>query len=114
MTDDILWLALKAGFEMGEDKKLYTTDGDGLCTEELQRFAALVSAAERDHMIADGWRQCAQGQRTTQFCAVAEQARLEEREACARVADEADDMGSVNQRLIKRRIAAAIRASGNT
>jgi hypothetical protein len=35
-----------------------------------------------------------------------------EREACARVADQADDMGSVNQRLIKRRIAAAIRARG--
>jgi hypothetical protein len=44
------------------------------------RFAALVAAAERNRMIADGWRQCAQGQRTTQHCAVAEQARLEERE----------------------------------
>ena len=37
-----------------------------------------------------------------------------EREACARVADQADDMGSVNQRLIKRRIAAAIRARSKT
>jgi hypothetical protein len=52
------------------------------------RFAALVAAAERTRMIADGWRQCAQGQRTTQHCAVAEQARLEEREACARVCED--------------------------
>jgi hypothetical protein len=51
------------------------------------RFAALVAAAERNRMISEGWRQCAQGQRTTQFCAVAEQARLEEREACAQVCD---------------------------
>ena len=52
---------------------------------DLERFAALVAAAERNRMIADGWRQCAQGQRTSQFCAVAEQARLEERKACAKV-----------------------------
>jgi hypothetical protein len=36
------------------------------------RFAALVAAAERNRMISEGWRQCAQGQRTTQFCAVAD------------------------------------------
>jgi hypothetical protein len=47
------------------------------------RFANLV----RNRMISEGWRQCAQGQRATQFCAVAEQARLEEREACAKVCD---------------------------
>jgi hypothetical protein len=52
------------------------------------RFAALVAAAERNRMIADGWRQCAQGQRTSQHCAVAEQARAEEREACAKVCEE--------------------------
>jgi len=72
------------------------------------RFAALVAAAERSHMISKGWRQCAQGQKTTKFCAVAEQARLEEREACARVADEADKYN----RHISREIAAAIRARG--
>ena len=47
------------------------------------RFANLV----RNRMISEGWRQCAQGQRTSQFCAVAEQARAEEREACAKVCD---------------------------
>ena len=109
MTDDILWLALKAGFEMGEDKKLYTTDGDGLCTEELQRFAALVSAAERDHMISEGWRQCARGQKTTQFCGMVEQARLEEREACAQACE---DFGDGNKWSDAHACAAVIRARG--
>jgi hypothetical protein len=36
-----------------------------------------------------------------------------EREACAKEALAADDQGSVNQRLMQKRIAAAIRASGN-
>jgi hypothetical protein len=51
------------------------------------RFAALVAAAERDRMISEGWRQCAKGQKTTQHCGMVEQARLEEREACARVCE---------------------------
>ena len=41
------------------------------------------AAAERNRMIADGWRQCAQGQKVTQFCGMVEQ----EREACARVCE---------------------------
>jgi hypothetical protein len=63
---------------------------------------------------------CAQGQRTTQFCAVAEQARLEEREACARVCDavaeSANKAAVAGQYLIvrngaeARRCSAAIRA----
>ena len=43
------------------------------------------AAAKRDDLISEGWRQCAQGQRTSQHCAVAEQARREEREACAKL-----------------------------
>jgi hypothetical protein len=54
----------------------------------LARFAALVAAADRDRMIADGWRQCAVGQRTTQWCAEAERIRAEEREECAKVCEE--------------------------
>lgn len=38
-------------------------------------------------MVKDGWRQCAKGQATTQYCGIAEQARLEEREACAQLAE---------------------------
>jgi hypothetical protein len=36
-------------------------------------------------MIADGWRQCAQGQRTTQFCGMAEQAFQEAQECAAAI-----------------------------
>lgn len=35
-----------------------------------------------------GWRQCAEGQNTTQFCAVVEQAIQDEREACAKVCED--------------------------
>lgn len=48
----------------------------------LVRFAALL----RNHMLSEGWRQCAQGQKTTQFCGMVEQARLEEREAWPKLA----------------------------
>ena len=41
----------------------------------FQRFAALL----KDEMIRDGWRQCAVGQRTTQFCGQLEAAVAAER-----------------------------------
>jgi hypothetical protein len=41
---------------------------------KLERFAALVAAEKEKQMIADGWRKCAEGQSTTQYCAVAEAA----------------------------------------
>lgn len=49
----------------------------------IERFAALVAAEKEQQMIRDGWRKCAEGQRTTQFCglldaAVAEIERLRE------------------------------------
>lgn len=40
-------------------------------------FAALVAAHEREQMQRDGWRQCAVGQRTTQWCAMAVQLEAE-------------------------------------
>ena len=52
------------------------------------RFAALVAKAEREVMLQDGWRQCAVGQRTTQFCAMTEEAVKAEREACAALFDD--------------------------
>lgn len=58
---DILWYrAMHDSIRAGEDFARY-------------RFAALL----REKMISEGWRQCAEGQRTTQHCAVAEQARDE-------------------------------------
>ena len=79
--EDIIRLAREAGFT-GFDSQ----------SERLHDFARLVAAAERDRMIADGWRQCAKGQRTTQWCAVAEQARAEEREVCARLCEDSIDL----------------------
>lgn len=35
----------------------------------------------------EGWRQCAVGQRTTQFCGLLEAAVLAERERCAKVCE---------------------------
>jgi len=55
--------------------------------KELERFATLVAAAEREAILKDGWRQCAKDQRTTQFCGMLQQAVLTEREACAKVAE---------------------------
>ena len=78
--------------------------------EHMERFAALVSAAERESMIEQGWRQCAKGQRTTQFCGIVEQAIKEEREACANECEHtALRMGS---EWMAHHCAAAIRARG--
>ena len=63
-----------------------------LSDEGLEHFAALVAAAEREAILKDGWRQCAKDQRTTQFCGMVEQAVLTEREACAKLCDELDDI----------------------
>ena len=74
---------------------------------EVAEYGDVVEAVRqmRDRMIADGWRQCAQGQKTTQHCGMAEQARAEEREACAIAGGAAADAG--------RDVAAAIRARGS-
>ncbi len=65
----------------------------------LERFFNMAQAA----MIEQGWRQCAKGQRTTQFCGMVEQAVQEERESCIDIV--AIHGGSVE-------IEAAIRARG--
>jgi hypothetical protein len=70
--DDIIEAASKAGFETKRD--MIWVDGWEI-TPTLTRFAALVAAAERSRMISEGWRQCAQGQRATQFCGMVEQER---------------------------------------
>jgi hypothetical protein len=64
-TDDILRMAREAGLQPYYDAQ----------EPAIERFFKLAyeagAAAERSRMIADGWRQCAQGQRTTQWCAQA-------------------------------------------
>ena len=78
--DDIIRWAREAGWsEIGADLWGATNDG-AMSTYALERFAAIVAAAER--------------------------------EECAKEALATDDQGSVNQRLMQKRIAAAIRARG--
>ena len=55
---------------------------------ELEHFAALVAAEKEQQMIRDGYRKCAEGQRTTQFCGLLDAAVKAEREACAKVCEE--------------------------
>jgi hypothetical protein len=68
-TDDILRMANHCGFRI--DAEDFVMPREGNYALRLARFALLV----RNHMISDGWRQCAQGQKTTQFCGMVEQAR---------------------------------------
>ena len=78
--DDIIRMAREAGFNEIQTNAM-------VFGAILERFAALVAAAEREAMIEQGWRQCAKGQRTTQFCGLVELVVLAEREACAKVAE---------------------------
>jgi hypothetical protein len=78
--DDIIRMAREAGWH---DELLSVSFTEPL----LEQFAALVSAAERDRMKAEGWRQCANGQRTTQYCGLLEDAVKTEREQCALIAE---------------------------
>lgn len=50
-------------------------------------YADQLLKAHLDQLIADGWRQCAKGQRTSQFCGQLEAAVKAEREACADLCD---------------------------
>ena len=85
--DDIIKMAREAQMSPSAEGLYWTAT-----PSDLERFAALIAAAEREAMIEQGWRQCAKGQRTTQFCGMVEQAVLAEREACAKVCEEnADD-----------------------
>jgi hypothetical protein len=82
--DDIIRLAREAGWKpLGENPKTEFT----FFLDNLERFAALVAAAERERMKSEGWRQCAEGQRTTQFCGLLELAVTAEREACAELCE---------------------------
>ena len=56
-TDKVLALAHQAGMN--------ATDGNNAVSI---RFAKLIQR----EMVADGWRQCAEGQGTTQYCGIAE------------------------------------------
>ena len=118
--DEILTLAREAGV-MPLDH-FYVTD------VFLQRFVHLVE----QRMIRDGYRKCAEGQRTTQFCGLLDAAVKAEREACAKVCEEqltyftpiscpdkisgclVDHHGPVQRKKTATECAAAIRARGES
>lgn len=82
--------------------------------EFLNRFAALVAAEKEQQMIRDGWRQCAEGQQTTQYCGLLDAAVEAEREACAEACEEMEDRENPYQRNVAvLDCAAAIRARKN-
>jgi hypothetical protein len=77
----------------------------------LERFAALVAAAERERIIAQNAPEI---EKINEHIKALEEARKAEREACAKVCD-ARYMGDNNREDMEaRRCAAAIRARGNT
>ena len=83
--DDIIRIAKQAAEETGT---LTPTEwNDPL----LERFAALVAAEKEQQMIRYGYRQCAKGQRTTQFCGLLDAAVKDEREACAKLAEPSEE-----------------------
>ena len=111
--DDIIRMAQEAGSNRVLDVMVFGSD------EYLERFAAIVAAAEREAMLRDGWRQCAVGQRTTQFCGMTEDAVKAEREACAQECEKIERRkwetvmnGGAMQGIGARDCAAAIRARG--
>ena len=79
--DDITLMAKEAGLT----QKPFCRWGG--YADDLMRFAALVAAEKEQQMIRDGWRKCAENQRTTQFCGLLEEVMKAEREACARMVD---------------------------
>ena len=100
-------------------------DANMTVTDHLLRDAirgvvidAMNKAAERAEIMANlrlnGWRQCAVGQKTTQFCGVLEAAVQAERDACAKLCDqEVDELAYGNDDwYIAKTLAAVIRARG--
>jgi pantothenate kinase-related protein Tda10 len=74
--DDIIRMAEEAD----ADLSAYINYHVVFYKDQLERFATLVAAAERERMKSEGWRQCAEGQRTTQYCGQLEAAVNAERE----------------------------------
>lgn len=72
-------------------------DNTVFTSSELQQFAAAMYAAGAESAKSGGWRQCAVGQHTSQFCGQLEAEKAKayaagEEAMRERAADEADDM----------------------
>lgn len=87
--------------------------GHGDTTEDLLKELEWQIA---ERMKSEGWRQCAAGQRTTQYCDLLELAVANEREACAKLCEDGPiPKESTTLTHIPTLVgcAAAIRARGN-
>jgi hypothetical protein len=107
MKDDITRMAREAGLHLATDVNWMPIIG----IEYLERFAALVAAAERERIKESNAPVI---KTINEHIKALEEARKAEREACAKVCD-ARHMGDNNREDMEaRRCAAAIRARGNT
>lgn len=88
--DEILRLAREAGV-MPIDH-FYVTD------VFLQRFVHLVE----QRLIREGYRKCAEGQRTTQFCGLLDAAVKAERERCCQIVFGMAGSDNVAQRTVEK------------
>ena len=74
--EDIIAMAREARFE-----EIFEDSGDWICfTEEIEKFAALVAAAERERIIATNAPEI---EKANAYIKLLEEAVAAEREACA-------------------------------
>jgi hypothetical protein len=115
--DDIIRLAREAGWKpLGENPKTEFT----FFLDNLERFAALVAAAERERMDLNAIHSC-HAECQNPFCIRVREAVAHEREACAKVCEELENQ-RINSSSLSGMIfgssaeecAAAIRARSNT
>ena len=91
----------------------------GPSTESLERFAALVTAAERERMDLNAIHSC-HAECQNPFCVRVREAVAHEREACAKLCDQSVDAEYATGKVDHNEIAwtqfcaIAIRARGNT
>jgi hypothetical protein len=91
--DEIIRMAREAGFscltpDESTDEAPHIYGDEGNIYPLIEHLIDLATYDERINMKIDGWRQCAKGQRTTQFCGQVQAAVEAEREACAQVCEE--------------------------
>ena len=110
MTD--LRKAAEMALEVLKQSLGYSNESQARIGESKQALRQALAQPEQDELLKQGWRQCAIGQRTTQYCGMAEQARLEEREACLKeIAIELDEWNyGTNANIALNNVYAAIRA----
>lgn len=80
--DDILRMASEAGNSVAPQGD--TRGPLYVYLHEVFVFVDLI----KQHLISEGYRKCAEGQRTTQYCSQLEAAVAAEREACAQVCEQ--------------------------